>query len=290
MLFEAKFTVTCYVSSGELGWIFIASCLGSQDAPTPGPPSSPSPADCHLANFTSGFLLSVHTHSRGSPPASRCAYQQRQAAKCTPPARTSPTSSSRVCPTQRPASPHSLLTSCEPAISKPGCTPLPPRELQLHIPHRSEWQLHVSIAPAKNPAIPALCLSPPSPNTRTLASTSRQHLASASPSLWSGHSVPGGHSAATLWAQDHLRLREPAWSSLESSHRLTGTSDLVSRTESTLAERKGSGRDRRRKTIPRCHMKPDAEGPSPKYPPSAQGLAPNHARWSPARKSWKGSG
>ena len=138
-------------------------------------------------------LSSLSTPTPGaSPPASRCAYQQRQAAKCTPPARTPPTSSSRVCPTQRPASPHSLLTHCEPAISKPGCTPLPPRELQLHIPHRSEDQLHVSIAPAKNPAIPALCLSPPSPNTRTLASTSRQHLASASPSLWSRPLCPRG--------------------------------------------------------------------------------------------------
>lgn len=106
--------------------------------------------------------------------------------KRSPPARTPPTSSSRVCPTQRPASPHSLLTHLEPAISKPGCTPLPPRELQLQTPHRSEWPHHVSIAPAKNPAIPALCLSPPSSNTRTLASTYRQQLASASPCLWSG--------------------------------------------------------------------------------------------------------
>ena len=50
---------------------------------------------------------------------------------------------------------------------------------------------------------------------------------------------------------------------MEAPTGLTETSDLVSRTESTLAERKGSGRDRRRKTIPWYHMKPRVEGPLP---------------------------
>lgn len=173
------------VAAGNLRRIFIASCLGSQDAPIPGPPSSPSPANCHLATFTPGSLLSVHARSRDVLQPRAMPTSKGRQLKRKPPAGTLPTSSSRVCPTQRPASPHSLLTHLEPAICKPGCTPLPPRELQLHTPHRSEWQLHVPIALAKNPAIPALCLSPPSSNTRTLASTSRQQLASASPCLWS---------------------------------------------------------------------------------------------------------
>lgn len=210
--------------------------------------------------------------------------------KCTAPARTQPTSSSRVCPTQRPPSPHSLLTHREPAISKPGCTPLSPASFSFTLPTGvSGSSTSPSLRPKTQPSPPSVshplpptrALWPPHPGSiwplpAPLSGPGHSDPAGSDPdsSAWA-RSVPAGHSAATLWAQDHLCLPEPAWSSLGSSHRLTGNADLVSRTESTLAERKGSGRHRRRKTIPWCHMKPGCGGPLP------LSIPPVHRVWPP---------